>query len=169
MNKYLGPASKEFGSVYPGGAITHRNKGRSNVTHGFDARESSPPATHKYGDDQHTSGAMERYSGFKFAGKLTTCQTTHIAIVSISAGRWNVTRGFDMAQNSRWPATTHRKTVSVPVGRWNVTCMGSIWQLSSLRSATAHRIRVSITSGAMEDMSGKVQNANTHSLRGPKS
>ena len=49
-------------------------------------------------------------------------------------------------------------------GRWNVTCMGSIWQHCSLDSATAHRIRVSITSGAMEDMSGKVQNESTHIL-----
>ena len=27
--------------------------------------------------------------------KLTSCQTTHIATVSISAGRWNVPHGFD--------------------------------------------------------------------------
>ena len=30
-----------------------------NVTHGFDSRESSPPATRTYGDGKHTSGAME--------------------------------------------------------------------------------------------------------------
>ena len=31
---------------------------RWNVTRGFDSRESSPPATHKYGDGQHFSGAL---------------------------------------------------------------------------------------------------------------
>ena len=34
------------------------------------------------------NGAMERYTWVRFAGKLTGCQTTHIAMVSISAGRW---------------------------------------------------------------------------------
>ena len=32
---------------------------------------------------------MERYTWVRFAGKLTGCQTTHIAMVSISVGRWN--------------------------------------------------------------------------------
>ena len=35
-------------------------------------------------------GAMERYTWVRFAGKLTLCQTTHIATVSISAGQWHV-------------------------------------------------------------------------------
>ena len=34
------------------------------------------------------NGAMERYTWVRFAGKLTGCQTTHKAMVSISAGRW---------------------------------------------------------------------------------
>ena len=40
-------------------------------------------------------GAMECYTWVRFAGKLTPCQTPHIAPVSISVGRWNVTHGFD--------------------------------------------------------------------------
>ena len=42
----------------------------------------------------------------RFAGKLTDCQTTHIATVSISAGRWNVTYGFDSRESS--PPARHR-------------------------------------------------------------
>ena len=83
--------------------------------HRFESRESSPPATHKYGDGQQTSGAMERYAWVQFAGKLTICHTTHIATVSISAGRWNVTHGFDLQENSP-TATKHIAKVSIPVG-----------------------------------------------------
>ena len=33
-------------------------------------------------------GAMERYTWVRFAGKLTSCQTMHIATVSIPSGHW---------------------------------------------------------------------------------
>ena len=40
------------------------SRGRWNVTHGFDSRQSSPPATHTHTHDngQHTSGAMDNSS-----------------------------------------------------------------------------------------------------------
>ena len=50
---------------------------------------------------QRGDGTLHRV---RFAGKLTHCQTTHIAMVSISVGRWNVTHGFD-SQESSQPAT----------------------------------------------------------------
>ena len=39
------------------------------------------------------NGAMERYTWVRFAGKLTNCQTKHIAMVSISVGRWRTCQG----------------------------------------------------------------------------
>ena len=44
-------------------ATVSKPVGRWNVRHGFDSRESSPPATHTYYDGQHTSGAMDESSG----------------------------------------------------------------------------------------------------------
>ena len=82
--------------------------------------------SHEHAHSSHSQfkdwfkGAMERYIWVRFAGKLTTCQTPHIAPVSISTGRWNVTHGFD-SQESSPSATTHIAKVSIPVGRWNVT------------------------------------------------
>ena len=61
------------------------------VTHGFNSRESSPPATHKYGDGQQTSGPMERYTacGFDSCWKahLLPRKVTHVATVSKPVGR----------------------------------------------------------------------------------
>ena len=63
-------------------ATTHRKTvsipvGRWNVTHGFDSRESSPPATHKYGDGQQTSGRW-----MKVQGKVQRCKRTASAVLS---------------------------------------------------------------------------------------
>ena len=42
---------------------------------------------------QYFSGAMECYTWVRFAGKLTGCQTMHIAMVSISVGQWITVQG----------------------------------------------------------------------------
>ena len=52
---------------------------------GFDSRESSPPAKETHGNSQHTSGAMERFTWVRFAGKLTPC---HTQIWRRSAHQW---------------------------------------------------------------------------------
>ena len=59
------------------------------------------------------NGAMERYTWVRFAAKLTPCDRTHIAKVSIPVGRWNVTHGFD-SQESSQTAKTDIAKVSIP-------------------------------------------------------
>ena len=75
--------------------------GRWNVTHGFDSRESSRPATDTRGDGQHTSGAMERYTWVRFAGKLTHCHKTHIAKVSIPLGQSRTCQGGSKCKHAQ--------------------------------------------------------------------
>ena len=43
--------------------------------------------------------------------------------MSNSAGRWNVTHGFDSRESSPPATHTHMATVSTPVGRWR-KCLG---------------------------------------------
>jgi hypothetical protein len=76
---------------------------------------------------------MERYTWVRFAGKLTSCHSTHIVKVSTPVGRWNMGVG-----------SIRRKTHG---------------ELPRHTASSEHTI------GAMEEMSGKVQNASTHPLR----
>ena len=85
-----------------------------------------PDNAHSNG--QHFSGAMERYIWVRFAGKLTTCQTPHIAPVSISVGRWMKCLGRFKMQTLTYcgaKITSTRTAVGQFKGqfngRWNVT------------------------------------------------
>ena len=89
---------------------------------------------------------MERYTWVRFAGKLTSCQTMHIATVSISAGRWNVTCGGSIRHITHIALPQHTTTVSIPVGQW-MKCRDIHWAHSNCQHF----------SGAMDESSGKVQ------------
>ena len=97
-----------------------------------------PDAAHSIG--QHFSGAMEEMS-----------QTVQNAITH-SLKR----QSHEHARNIA--------TVSISAGRWNVTCMGSI-RRKTHGALPRHTTNSEHTSGAMEEMSEKVQNASTHALR----
>ena len=84
---------------------------------------------------------MERYTWVRFAGKLTSCHSTHIVKVSTPVGRWRTCQGrFKMQTRTYWGAkiTSTRTAVGQFKGQFN---------------------------GAMDEMSGKVQNSSTHPLR----
>ena len=88
-------------------------------------------------------GAMERYTWVRFAGKLTTCQTTHIAMISISVGRWRTCQGRFKKQTLTY-------------------CNAKI---TSMRTAVS-QFKGQFNNGAMEEMSRQGQKASVHdSLR----
>ena len=58
--------------------------GRWNVTHGFDSRQSSPPATHTFGNGQHTSGAMVESSKTVGKGEHTVVASLEYTLVLVS-------------------------------------------------------------------------------------
>ena len=79
--------------------------GRWNVTHGFDSRESSPPATQTYGDSQHTSGAMDESSG---KGSKMQAHISSGVVMDIAAFKVSHSVGVDQdataLQAKKWSA-----------------------------------------------------------------
>eukprot|EP00964_Phaeocystis_antarctica_P046675 scaffold26994_cov83-Phaeocystis_antarctica.AAC.3 len=98
----------------------------------------------------------------------TTSYCAHTRHIINSVKRWMKVQGKFKNASVHSGLRTHKAhTVSpagLPAGRWNVTCVGSIRRKThgALPRYTANSEH---TIGAMEEMSGKVQNANTHNLR----
>ena len=125
---------------------------------GFDSRKNSPPpAKHTYGEvSTHTSGAMERYMrGFDFAPALTAfCHNTP-QTVSIPVGQWRkcLDKGRRRAHSFRGVR------IHVGIGQ---RCRAKDGDSPTLQAKKRNALR---SIGALEGMSGKVQNASTHALR----
>ena len=141
------------------------------------------PCHNAHSKGRHSSGAMERYTWVRFAGKLTPCQRDTWQQSAhqwgpngmLTAGRVSWGAMGEMSQTVQ-NANTHilkhqshkhaRNSRSVPgpvQGRWNVT-HGFDSRESSPPATDTHG-HGQHTSGAMEEMSGKVQNASTHILQ----
>ena len=110
------------------------------------------------------NGAMERYIWVRFAGKLTTCQTPHIAPVSISVGRWNVTHvgSIRVGKLTSCHANTWRRSAN----QWGdgTLHVGSICGKAHRLPDNAHS-NGQYFSGALDERQWKVQDASTHILR----
>ena len=116
--------------------------------------------------------AMDRYAWVRFTEKLTHGCHKHMAMVSTPVGRWRKCLGRFKMQNTHilWCQNHEHahssRSVQGPV-QWGDGTLHA-WVRFGARTHSVlpqHTANSEHTSGAMEDMSGKVQNANTHSLR----
>ena len=80
---------------------------------------------------------------------------------NVPVGRWMEVHGKFKMQTPTPSGCAHARQHSVnSAGRWNVTCVGSIWRKTHV-GLPRHTANSEHTSGAMDESSGKVQDAST--------
>ena len=127
-------------------------------------------SAHQWGDGGHVREGSKCKHAHTVGAKITSKRTAVGQVSSrvSSMGQWNVTCGGSIcSKGHHLPDTTHTATVNISAGRWNVMHgFDSRESSHPAREAHSKSQHSSGASGAMEETSGKVQNASTHILRG---